>query len=94
MTIQECKPGQRIRVNQTIERREGSWHSHTTGTLVESRLQKTGSWYAHARDDKLWLMRIVLRKDDGELTTLNLDPLTEIELLEAAPGPAQRPLAL
>jgi hypothetical protein len=40
---------------------------------------KTGSWYAHARDDQLWLDRMELRRDDGELVILNLDQFTVVE---------------
>jgi hypothetical protein len=55
-----------------------------TGTVQDVKLQKTGSWYAHSKDDKYWLRRVTLKKDDGELTTLNLDQATEIELLNEA----------
>lgn len=84
MTIQECKPGQRVRITQEIERREGNWNKHVEGVVHEIKLQKTGSWYAHGKDDKLWLCRVTLRKPDGELSKLTIDPLTEIELLDAA----------
>jgi hypothetical protein len=55
------------------------------GTIVSYKQQTTGSWYAHSRDDKLWLDRIVIKKADGEITTLNLDDYSNIEVLEAAP---------
>ena len=77
----ELKPGQRIRVVQTIARREGDWRGDTQGVIVEVEQEPTGSWYAHGRDDKHWLRRVRLRKDDGELTTLTLDQHSEVELL-------------
>ena len=43
------------------------------------RQAKTGSWFAHAKDDQLWLDRLELRLDDGEITILNLDQYTVIE---------------
>ncbi len=82
MTIDECRPGQRVRVVQTIERREGDWHDTVIGVIQSVTLEKTGSWYAHSKDDKLWLRRVRLVKDDGEVSVLSVDVLTEIELLD------------
>ena len=35
----------------------------------------------HSRDDRLWLDRLELRLDDGELAVLNLDQYSVIEAL-------------
>ena len=53
------------------------------GTLLRARQEKTGSWFAHARDDKLWLDRIEVEKDDGELVVLNLDQYSHVEVVDA-----------
>jgi hypothetical protein len=74
-------------VAQEIERREGNWKREVVGVLEQVRMEKTGSWFAHSKDDKLWLCRIRLWKDDGELTTLTLDPLTTIEVLAPTAAP-------
>jgi len=55
-------------------------HGKIRGTIVEFMQQETGSWYAHSKDDRLWLDRLVLKKADGELTTLILDDYTHIEI--------------
>jgi hypothetical protein len=81
MSIENCKPGQRVRIIQTIERRDGDWRCETVGVIQSIELQKTGSWYAHGKDHKLWLRRIRLVKDDGEITVLNVDRFTQIEPL-------------
>lgn len=81
MTQLVLKPGQRVRIRQTIERREGAWSGETTGTIVAIDDEPTESWYAHSRDQKLWLRRLRLRKDDGELTTLTLDRHTDVTVL-------------
>ena len=49
--------------------------------------QTTGSWYAHSKDDKLWLDRLTLRKADGEITTLNLDEFSVVEVEIIKPRP-------
>lgn len=82
MTQIELKAGQRVRIRQTIERREGPWTCETVGTVLSVEPEKTESWFAHAQDNKLWLRRLRLRKDDGELTTLTLDRHSEVEVLE------------
>jgi hypothetical protein len=73
------QPGRRVRVVQQIPRRDGTWTNVTEGIVTRYRQAKTGSWFAHARDDQLWLDRLELRLDDGEIVTLNLDQYTVIE---------------
>jgi hypothetical protein len=77
------QPGARVRVTQQIAARDYAWTDESTGTIVSYEQQPTGSWYAHGKDDKLWLDRLTLRKPDGELTTLNLDEFTKVEILPA-----------
>ncbi len=80
MTI---KPGQKIRVTQWIDRREGGWERSVEGVVEEVKAEPTGSWFAHGKDAKLWLQRVVLRKADGEITTIVIDPRTKIDVLDA-----------
>ena len=75
------QPGKRVRVTQQVPRREGAWTASTEGVITRFQQEKTGSWYAHAKDDKLWLDRLELRLDDGECTILNLDQYSSIEEL-------------
>lgn len=82
MTIKDCKPGQKVRITQVIDRREGNWQSEVVGTIEWLKQQKTGSWFAHSKDDKLWLYRVRLKKDDGELTTLTVDPLMRVDVVD------------
>ena len=77
-------PGTRVRVTQQLPQGDQVWSAVTEGTIVRFRQAKTGSWYAHARDDRLWLDRLELRLDDGEIVVLNLDQYSAIE-------PAARP---
>jgi hypothetical protein len=75
-------PGAKVRVTQQIAAGNYSLPTVVNGVVVEYGQKETGSWYAHSRDDKLWLDRLVLRKHDGELTTLNLDEYSQVELLK------------
>lgn len=76
------QPGQRVRVTQQIPRQSGSQAVTVEGTIVAFETGKTGSWFAHAKDHKLWLERLELRKDDGERVLLNLDRYSRIESVE------------
>lgn len=82
MSTPQITPSRRIRVTQTIEGREQSWQSQIEGTVVEAKSRPTGSWYAHGKNDKLWLNRIRLKRDDGELVDLVINGKTKVEFLD------------
>ncbi len=71
--------GTRVRVTQQLPRRDGSWTNSVEGVITRFQQARTGAWFAHAKDDHLWLDRLELRLDDGELVILNLDQYTVIE---------------
>ncbi len=71
--------GDRVRVVQQIPRRSGTMTTSTEGVVLRAGQQKTGSWFAHAKDKKLWLDRLELRLDDGEIVVVNLDQFSRVE---------------
>lgn len=71
--------GSRVRITQQVPHVAGVWTTATEGIVVRYRQAKTGSWFAHSHHDKLWLDRLEVRKDDGEIVTLNLDRYSVIE---------------
>lgn len=73
------QPGQRVRVTQTIPRQTAPLTITVEGTVVRFGQQKTGSWFAHSKDHKLWLDRLELKKDDGEIVVVNLDQYSLVE---------------
>ena len=73
------RPGTRVRVTQQMPHRDRSWTNTVEGVVTRYQQAKTGAWFAHSKDDQLWLDRLELRLDDGELVTLNLDRYTFIE---------------
>lgn len=81
---QKLQPGVRVRVVQQISARHYALPTEVRGTVVRYEQRPTGSWYAHSRNDKLWLDRLLIRKDDGELVTLNLDQLTHVDVEQPA----------
>ncbi len=76
-------PGAVVRVTQQIAARDHTWTTDVRGTVVEFSQEQTGSWFAHSKNDRLWLDRLTLRKVDGELITLNLDEYSQVEVVDA-----------
>jgi hypothetical protein len=76
-------PGTRVKVIQQIAARHYSLPTEVRGSVVKFEQRPTGSWFAHSKNDKLWLDRLVLRKDDGELITLNLDEFSVVDVIGA-----------
>jgi hypothetical protein len=74
-------PGTKVRVTQQTPRLTGTLTTTVEGEVVRYEQSKTGSWYAHAKDDRLWLDRLTLRKHDGEKVVLNLDHYSQVEVL-------------
>ena len=81
-------PGAKVKITQQIAARDYAWTSDVIGTVLSFEQKQTGSWYAHSKNEKLWLDRLLVRKDDGELTTLNLDDYSHVQVLSPAPAGA------
>ncbi len=79
-------PGTVVRVTEQIPRRTDTYTSVVTGTVVRQERQNSGSWYARNKRNKVWLDRLILRKSDGEISILNLDEYTVVEVLSGAQG--------
>ena len=82
-------PGAIVDVTQQIPHRDRVWTNRIRGTVISYQQKQTGSWFAHSKDDKLWLDRLVLRKEDGEITSLILDDYTRLEAMSPPPAAKQ-----
>jgi len=80
------EPGTRVRV--IAQTPKGDSYLTTTYEGVVRRVGriKSGSWFAHSKDKKLWLDRLELEKDDGEIVVCNLDQYTRVEVIEQGAG--------
>jgi hypothetical protein len=87
---QKLAPGMKVKITQQLAARDHAWSTVVRGTVVSFAQKQTGSWYAHSKNDKLWLDRLTLRKDDGEISTLNLDDYSLVEI-ESAPAAVATP---
>lgn len=73
------RTGTRVRITQQVPRMQGNLKTTVEGSVVRYEQSPTGSWYAHGKHDRLWLDRVVLRRDDGEIVYLNLDQYSVVE---------------
>jgi hypothetical protein len=85
LTLERLSPGSRVRITQAIDKRAEVWAAPIEGTLLEVLRAPTGSWYAQGKDDRYWLQRVRIRKDNGEESLLSLDQNSLIEVL-SGPG--------
>jgi len=76
------KPGQSVRITQQVVMGSQTTTAKVEGVVLAVGQQKTGSWFAHSKDHKLWLDRVQLRKDDGEVAFCNLDQNSRVEIIE------------
>ena len=76
------KPGMVVEVTQQIPQRDEVWTTRVRGTVVRFEQEKTGSWFAHAKDDRLWLDRLTIRTEDGEIDELILDGYTHVQVID------------
>jgi len=81
-TTERFKPGMVVEVTQQIPQRDEVWTTKTRGTVVRYEQAQTGSWFAHAKGHKLWLDRLTIRREDGEIIELNLDDYTHVDILD------------
>jgi len=88
ITSDTLVPGSRVRITQQVARQGKALTTSVEGTLVKAEQRKTGSWFAHSKDDRLWLDRLEITKDDGEVYICNVDAYTVIELIDASSGAA------
>ncbi len=78
----QLSPGQRVRVTAHIPKGDTYLKTSYEGKVRRFGQQKTGSWFAHAKDKKLWIDRLELEMEDGEIMVCNLDQWTRVEPVE------------
>lgn len=81
MTQDQLTAGTRVRITQRVPRQSGEMSITVEGTVVSVGQGKTGSWFAHGKDNKVWLDRVELRRDDGERIVMNLDQYSKVDVV-------------
>lgn len=81
----ELRPGQRIRITQTVRVGLDCWTTTLTGTFREAQVLVTGLSTERAPDDIVSVATVHFIKDNGELSSIVVDERTQIEVAEANP---------
>ena len=77
----QLKPGDRVEVTHTVKVGQQSWTTTTVGAVVRTERRRHGLHFRRNRDDKVFSDLIILKLDDGELTTVTLDEFTVLRRL-------------
>jgi hypothetical protein len=73
------RPGDRIEVEHEVRVGFRSWRVTTTGEVVRTERRRHGLHVDRNPDDKVYSDVIVLRREDGELTTITLDEFSTLQ---------------
>jgi hypothetical protein len=82
--FQTLRAGDRVQLDHEVKVGFRRWHSTTVGTVVRAERRRHGLHYQRNKDDKVFSDVIVLRRDDGELTSVTLDEFSVLKRLEPA----------
>ena len=81
------EPGDRVEVIHDVKVGFRTWESKTVGEVVEKQRRRHSLHFNRNYDDKVYSDILVLRRNDGELTTVTLDEYSELrKLSESEPG--------
>ena len=72
----KLRSGDKVQVDHTIKVGLSSWHKTITGTVVRTERRRNGLHYKRANDDKVYTDHLLLRLEDGELTSVTMDEFT------------------
>ena len=80
-TFASLSPGDRVQVDHEVKIGFKTWHTATVGTVVSKDRVRLGLAYQRNFDDKAFSDVLVLKREDGELTTVTLDEFSEVRKL-------------
>jgi len=77
----ELQPGDRVELTHEVKVGFNSWNTTTVGTVVKTERRRHSLHYQRNNDDKVYSDVIVLRREDGELSTVTLDEFSQLKKL-------------
>ncbi|GBD36367.1 hypothetical protein HRbin36_01490 [bacterium HR36] len=78
----QLRPGQRVRITQTVRVGQDCWTTTITGVFREAQVLVPGLSTERAPDDPFSAPTLHFIKDNGELSSVVVDKRTQIEVLE------------
>ena len=76
--FEQLAPGDQVEVTHEVKVGFRSWTSTTTGTVVRKDRRRHSLHHSRNFDDKVFSDVLVLRREDGELTTITLDEFSDL----------------
>ena len=81
-TFETLHAGDRVEVVHELKVGFRTWSTTTIGTVVGAERRRHGLHFQRSYDDKVFSDVLLLRRDDGELTTVTLDEFTDLKKLQ------------
>jgi hypothetical protein len=81
-TYNTLQAGDRIELEHEVKVGFRKWVTRTVGTVVKKERRRHSLHFNRNFDDKVFSDSIVLRRDDGELTTVTLDEFSKLRKLQ------------
>jgi hypothetical protein len=79
--LQSLKPGQRIRITQTVRVGLRQWTTTVTGMFRNVNYLATGLATERVPEDDIVVVTVHFTKDNGELSSISIDEQTKIEVV-------------
>ena len=80
----QLQNGDRVELRHEVKVGLKIWHTTMTGTVVGKERRRHGLHFHRNGDDKVYSDLLILRREDGELTTCTIDEFSELKRLSAA----------
>ncbi len=77
-TFDALQPGDRVEAIHVVTIGPETWTTTSVGTVVNTERGRHGLHFRRNFDDKVYSDFILMKRDDGELTTLALDEFTTL----------------
>jgi hypothetical protein len=81
-TLKQLRPGQRIKITQTVRVGRLTWPAEVTGTFRGLNALVTGLATDRVPEDDVIVPVVHFTKDNGELSSVSLDENSKISILE------------
>jgi len=75
------QPGDRVQVDHEVKVGFRRWMTTTIGTVVNKERRRHSLHFRRNFDDKVYSDVLILKRDNGELTTVTLDEFSELRKL-------------
>ena len=81
--FETLQPGDQVELTHEVKVGFKTWATTTSGEVVHVQRRRHGLHHQRNFDDKAFSDVIVLKREDGELTTVTLDEFSRLKKIEA-----------